>query len=198
MKYSRLHPRCGTNYLFLVMAISIFVLTCIDAVIQYGFNFEIDNAVLAFLFRFGIRLLCLPLIAGISYEILQAAAKHDNWLTKIVRAPGMGLQRITTKEPTLDMLEVAIASFHIAMGDHDCSYYNNMPAPGKEKTAAAERTESAAAEKAQENANEAASEKACSESINAAQNAEKAENAENPQNAPAESSESADGKNGAE
>lgn len=109
MKYKRLHPRCGTNYLFLVMAIAILVLTCVDVVIQYGFNFQIDNSVLAFLFRFGIRIICLPLIAGISYEVLQAAAKKDNWLTKAVRAPGMGLQFITTKEPTEDMIEVAIA-----------------------------------------------------------------------------------------
>ena len=125
MKYKRLHPRCGTNYLFLVMAIAILVLTCVDVVIQYGFNFQIDNSVLAFLFRFGIRIICLPLIAGISYEVLQAAAKKDNWLTKAVRAPGMGLQFITTKEPTEDMIEVAIAAFYIAMGERDCAYYND-------------------------------------------------------------------------
>lgn len=124
MKYKRLHPRCGTNYLFLVMAVSILVLTCIDAIFQYGFKIQIDNSLLAFLFRFGVRIIFLPLIAGLSYEVLQAAAKHDNWLTRIIRAPGMGLQLITTKEPTEDMIEVAMAAFHIAMGERDCSYYN--------------------------------------------------------------------------
>jgi len=119
MKYKRLHPRCGTNYLFLVMAISILVLTIVDAVIKYGFKFDMfevtGSKLLAFLFRFGVRILCLPFIAGISYEVLRGAAKKDTWFTKIVRAPGMALQYITTKEPTEDMLEVAIASFYLAM-----------------------------------------------------------------------------------
>ena len=125
MKYKRLHPRCGTNYLFLVMAISILVLTCIDAIIMYGFHFTITNPVLAFIFRFGIRILCLPFIAGISYEVLCGAARRDNWLTKAVRAPGMALQLITTKEPTEDMIEVAMAAFYIAMGERSCEYYNS-------------------------------------------------------------------------
>lgn len=128
MKYKRLHPRCGTNYLFLVMAISILVLTCIDAIIMYGFHFTIASPVLAFIFRFGVRILCLPFIAGISYEVLRGAAQRDNWLTKAVRAPGMALQLITTKEPTEDMIEVAMAAFYIAMGEHSCEYYNSEQA----------------------------------------------------------------------
>ena len=128
MKYKRLHPRCGTNYLFLVMAISILVLTCIDAVIMYGFHFTIANPALAFIFRFGVRILCLPFIAGISYEVLRGAAQRDNWLTKAVRAPGMALQLITTKEPTEDMIEVAMAAFYIAMGERSCKYYNSKQA----------------------------------------------------------------------
>lgn len=128
MKYKRLHPRCGTNYLFLVMAISILVLTCIDAVIMYGFHFTIANPILAFIFRFGVRILCLPFIAGISYEVLRGAAQRDNWLTKAVRAPGMALQLITTKEPTEDMIEVAMAAFYIAIGERSCKYYNSEQA----------------------------------------------------------------------
>ncbi len=143
MKYKRLHPRCGTNYLFLVMAISILVLTIIDALFQYVLKINIDNAVLAFIFRFGIRLICLPLIAGISYEVLQAAAKKDNWLTKIIRAPGMGLQLITTKEPTEDMIEVAMAAFYIATGECDCEYYNNMTAPRSSEPIEQENAEEA-------------------------------------------------------
>lgn len=128
MKYKRLHPRCGTNYLFLVMAISILVLTCIDAVIMYGFHFTIANPILAFIFRFGVRILCLPFIAGISYEVLRGAAQRDNWLTKAVRAPGMALQLITTKEPTEDMIEVAMAAFYIAISERSCKYYNSEQA----------------------------------------------------------------------
>ena len=118
MKYKRLHPRCGTNYLFLVMAISIIVLTLVDiAMHALGFPPEGLSKWLTFLIRFGVRLLALPFIAGIGYEVLRAAAKRDNIVTKIVRAPGMALQLITTREPELDMLEVAIYSFYLAMGE---------------------------------------------------------------------------------
>ena len=112
MKHSRLHPRCGTNYLFLVMAVSIVVFTVISAFIPFNF---VTNRALRIILRLIIRLAFLPVVAGISYEILQAAAKSDNILCKIVRAPGMGLQLITTKEPTEDMIEVALCSFKLAM-----------------------------------------------------------------------------------
>ena len=161
MKHKRLHPRCGTNYLFLVMAVSIFVLTIVDVVFQYGFGIEIDNKALAFLFRFGVRILLIPLIAGLSYEVLRWAAKKDNWFTKAVRAPGMGLQLITTKEPTEDMIEVAMAAFYIAMGERTCEYYNSIAdAPdgtddaaqeiGEEKAEEAETAEETEAAKPEE------------------------------------------------
>ena len=101
-KHSRLHPRCGTNYLFLVMAVSILFFAAI------GWN-------ASFAVRLAMRIAFLPVVAGLSYEVLRFAARHDNWLTRIIRAPGMALQRITTKEPTPDMLEVAIAAFNLAM-----------------------------------------------------------------------------------
>ena len=102
VKHSRLHPRCGTNDLFLVMAVSILFFAAI------GWS---ENK----LILFGTRILFLPLVAGLSYEVLKLAAKSDNILCRIVRAPGMGLQYLTTKEPTLDMIEVAITSFRLAM-----------------------------------------------------------------------------------
>lgn len=101
-KHSRLHPRCGTNYLFLVMAVSILFF----AAIGWNANFAV---------RLAMRIAFLPVVAGLSYEVLRLAARHNNWLTRIIRAPGMALQRITTKEPTPDMLEVAIAAFNLAM-----------------------------------------------------------------------------------
>ena len=112
MKHSRLHPRCGTNYMFLVMAISIVVFTVISAFFPLNF---ITNRFLRVLARLAIRLIFLPIVAGLSYEVLQAAAKSDNLLCRIVRAPGMGLQLITTREPTPDMIEVALHSFKLAM-----------------------------------------------------------------------------------
>jgi len=104
MKHSRLHPRCGTNYLFLVMAVSIVFF----AVVGWNESFWL---------RLLSRIVFLPLVAGISYEVLKLAAKYENIFTKIIRAPGMALQYITTKEPTEDMLEVAIASFNLAMSE---------------------------------------------------------------------------------
>ena len=101
-RHSRLHPRCGTNYLFLVMAVSILFFAAI------GWNAN-------FLARLAMRIIFLPVVAGLSYEVLRFAARHDNWLTRIIRAPGMALQHLTTKEPTKDMLEVAITAFNLAM-----------------------------------------------------------------------------------
>ena len=99
---TRLHPRCGTNYLFLVMAVSILFF----AAIGWNANFAV---------RLAMRIAFLPVVAGLSYEVLRFAARHDNWLTRIIRAPGMALQHLTTKEPTKDMLEVAITAFNLAM-----------------------------------------------------------------------------------
>lgn len=100
--YSRLHPRCGTNYMFLVMTVSILFF----AMLPYSENF---------LLRFLTRVVFLPLVAGISYEVLKAAAASDNWIARAVRAPGLALQYLTTREPETEMLEVALAAFHLAM-----------------------------------------------------------------------------------
>lgn len=102
MGYSRFHARCGTNYLFLVMAVSILFF----ALVGYNANFWL---------RLGTRLLFLPVVAGLSYEVLRFGAKSDNILSRIVRAPGMLLQRITTREPDEAMLEVAITAFNMAL-----------------------------------------------------------------------------------
>lgn len=102
MKYSRLHPRCGTNYLFLVMAVSILFF----AVLPYTENFFL---------RFLTRLVFLPLVAGLAYEVLKLAAASDHLWARIIRAPGLGLQYLTTREPERDMIEVAIAAFYLAM-----------------------------------------------------------------------------------
>ena len=102
MRFTRLHPRCGTNYLFLVMAVSILFF----AALPYSENFFL---------RFATRLIFLPLVAGLSYEVLKLAAASDGIIARIVRAPGLGLQYLTTREPDLKMLEVALAAFHLAM-----------------------------------------------------------------------------------
>lgn len=102
MRFTRLHPRCGTNYLFLVMAVSILFF----AALPYSENFFL---------RFATRVIFLPLVAGLSYEVLKLAAASDALPARIVRAPGLVLQYLTTREPEADMLEVALAAFRLAM-----------------------------------------------------------------------------------
>lgn len=93
---SRLHKRCGTSFMFLVLFISIILF----------FFIRVDNG----LQKVILRILLIPVIAGISYEFIRLAGRTDNIFVKIISAPGMMLQRLTTKEPDDDMIEVAIAS----------------------------------------------------------------------------------------
>lgn len=95
-KHSRYHKRCGTSFIFVVVLISIGILTII------GFE--------TFWLRLGVRLLMFPVIAGISYEVIQLLGKKDTKLSLILSKPGMWLQKLTTKEPDDKMIEVAIAS----------------------------------------------------------------------------------------
>lgn len=95
-KSSRLHRRCGTSFLLFVVFVSAVVF----------FFIRVDQPVL----RVGLRILLIPVIAGISYEIIRLAGKSDNIIVRIISAPGMMLQKLTTKEPDDDMIEVAIAS----------------------------------------------------------------------------------------
>lgn len=121
-KCSRFHPRCGTNYMFLVMAVSIILTTVFTALMNLvpGFAEWQQNGLHRLVFRL-LRILLIPLIAGVSYEILKAAANSDGIIARIARAPGLALQRITTREPEPDMLEVAIESFKLVLNppDHD-------------------------------------------------------------------------------
>lgn len=93
-KSSRQHKRCGTSFLFLVLAISIVLLLLI----------RVDSAVM----RVVVRILLLPVIAGISYEVLKLAGRSDNILINFISSPGLAIQKLTTKEPDDDMIEVAI------------------------------------------------------------------------------------------
>lgn len=95
-KSSKHHKRCGTSFLILVMMISIVFFMFI----------QFDSHIVKLL----VRLICVPLIAGVSYEFIQLAGKNDNRFIDLVSAPGLWMQRITTKEPDDDMIEVGIAS----------------------------------------------------------------------------------------
>lgn len=99
-KYSRFHKRCGTSFLFIVMFISIVFFLIFFQI------FPINNMFIKVI----CRILLVPVIAGISYEIIQWAGRHDSGLVCLVSKPGFWMQKFTTKEPDREMLEVAIAS----------------------------------------------------------------------------------------
>ena len=101
-KFGRLHPRCGTNFMFLVMVISIIIFSFT------GWE-SIGQRVIS-------RVLLLPLVSGITYEIIRWLGKSDSIISKLIAWPGLLLQKITTKEPDEEMLEVAIASLKAAEG----------------------------------------------------------------------------------
>jgi len=103
-KMTRLHPRCGTSFLIIVMVVSI---------IFFSF-LRWDNV----LIRSVTRIALLPIVAGISYEIIKLAGRYDNWLTKIISYPGLCLQKITTSEPDDNQLEVAIVSMKKVLEDN--------------------------------------------------------------------------------
>lgn len=107
-KQRRFHPRCGTSFIFLTMIVSIVISTAI--VVIYP---EIRDAKAIWMV---IKLLILPLIMSVGYELIRLAGKHDNFLTRAISAPGTLMQRITTKEPTDDIIEVGIASIKVALG----------------------------------------------------------------------------------
>ena len=104
-KGCRLHPRCGTSFLIFVMIVSVIV-------------FLIIPKGLPWYMRAIFKILLLPLVAGISYEIIKFAGRHENWFTKIISMPGMWLQYITTREPDDSQLEVAIASIKAVIPDN--------------------------------------------------------------------------------
>ncbi len=95
-KYTRFHPRCGTSFLILVVIVSVFLYS----VLPWG------SMGLRVLFK----LLLLPVVMGISYELLKWCGRSDNWATRIIRAPGLLVQRLTVFEPDDSMIEVAIAA----------------------------------------------------------------------------------------
>lgn len=100
-KYTTLHPRCGTSFIFFVLIISIIL-----------FSFISWSSIVM---RLLIKLLLLPVVAGVSYEVLKIAGKSDNALVRAISKPGMMMQNLTTAEPDDSQLEVAIAAFNAVL-----------------------------------------------------------------------------------
>jgi uncharacterized protein YqhQ len=100
---STLHPRCGTSFLMFVMAISILVFSLVPSTAHFAI-------------KFGARVVLIPLIAGLAYEIIRFSARHlKNPVCKVLIRPGMWLQRITTKQPDDSQLEIAIIALKEAL-----------------------------------------------------------------------------------
>ncbi len=101
----RFHPRCGTSFLILMLLVGIFVSFFIDPLFYLIFGFT-PITIIRVLIKFAL----LPIIVGVGYELIKLAGRHDNLFTKIISAPGVWLQHITTKEPDDDMIECAIVA----------------------------------------------------------------------------------------
>ena len=106
---TRLHPRCGTSFLFVVVILSILISAIFSAI------WPVDNM----LGRLGLTLLRLPLIVAIAYEFNRLVGRHDNKLTRFLSKPGMWLQYFTTQEPDDSMLEVGIRALELVLPEHE-------------------------------------------------------------------------------
>lgn len=93
---SRFHPRCGTSFMILMLLVGIVISILIPITVPW--------------LRTAVKLLLLPLSVGIGYELIKLAGRKDTWLTRVISAPGVWLQHLTTKEPTDDMIECAVAA----------------------------------------------------------------------------------------
>ena len=103
--YTRLHPRCGTSFMFFMILLGIFAGLILKMFIASRLIYTL------------VRLLILPILMGLGYEFIRFAGKHPSWFTRMLSAPGLWMQKITTKEPTEDMLEVAITSLKCSLRD---------------------------------------------------------------------------------
>ena len=114
-RHTRFHPRCGTSFIIIVALFAVLIYAVSDSI----YTIVVGHAPVL-LTRFGVHFSLLPLVAGGSYELLKLSGKtRDNKLTRILIKPGLWLQRLTTREPTPDQLEVAIASLEAALGITD-------------------------------------------------------------------------------
>ena len=120
---TRLHPRCGTSFLLVVMILSILVFTVASsgllAAVPALKQLSEESTLLYKLIMVLFKLLLLPLIVGIAYEINRFVGRHDNWFTRIITGPGMWFQNFTTNEPDDSMIEVGIAAVQAVLPENE-------------------------------------------------------------------------------
>ena len=108
----RFHPRCGTSFISLVLIISILIYSIFPIAPEIFIDaFGVSKAI-ADILRAASKILLLPVVVGVSYEVIRLAGRYDNIITRIISAPGLLLQRLTTKEPDASQIEVAIAAMN--------------------------------------------------------------------------------------
>jgi len=113
-KFSTYHPRCGTSFMFILMIVTIFTYSVIDSAFVNVFNTVNFNIVM----RICLHLACLPVVAGLGYEVLKFLSQHqEKFIFYILSLPGLWLQRITTKNPTDLQVEVSIAALNAAFNN---------------------------------------------------------------------------------
>ncbi len=112
----RLHPRCGTSFMILIFIVSIIISTLIQTIFP--------TLILNRFVWVAVKILIIPLVCGLGYELIKICGKHDNLFTKIVAFPGLQLQRLTTREPDDDMIEIAIAALNAVLEDEDREQQN--------------------------------------------------------------------------
>ncbi len=112
-KYTRFHPRCGTSFLLFVMIISIIIFTLLPK-----FDPEVYGRFVSLLLRMGTRLALLPVVAGLSYEVIKLAGRSKNKCVKFLTKPGLWLQKLTTREPDDSQIEVAIKSMEAVIPEN--------------------------------------------------------------------------------
>lgn len=115
-KHKRFHPRCGTSFMIIMLLLGIVIGLFVPSFSTLG----IWGTVL----RAAIKILLLPLSVGIGYELIKLCGKYDNWFTRIIAAPGMWAQRITTREPDDSMIEIAIAAITPVIPDDGSDIVN--------------------------------------------------------------------------
>lgn len=131
-KQRRFHPRCGTSFIFLVLIISILVYSVFPITnALFMENFGV-NETIAMILRVASKILLLPVIVGISYEIIRLAGKYDNFITRIISAPGLCVQRLTTREPDKSQIEVAIEAMNLVIPENDKKSELNITAVDEE------------------------------------------------------------------
>jgi uncharacterized protein YqhQ len=157
-RHSRFHPRCGTSFMFVMLFLSIVVSLAIRYICELVIGWDFAAITLAAtgkdlsaLIYTGIGILTLPIVVGIGFEFLMFAGKHPNAFTRFLSAPGLWMQRLTTREPDESQLEVAIIALKCAMPEEFPDFdrdtylirdeYNHPPVKGKKKDTAKETAE---------------------------------------------------------